>query len=487
MPNSTEDISNSPSKNQTLELCEEAVKKKAINIRYVAKRFLTPELCVQAVERDVEAILFIKKEFLTKEVLLAFFTHLGSANNRETRDLIERFDQRIKKLKGFDIGSVIDEEFAIELARINGISIKILPSQLVSKNVAITALDTYGNAIGHTSIGKQTKELVLRAIKGGAHQWFIDAEFLEDDDVLDALITENPEKFHNLKEDQKTYERCLLGAQHGLDFHSVSVEHYTKEMFDALVSKGNVKIKEIPDEFLDKEVKKHLITHSTLNQLDGLLPDDMDEELAYLAICTGYSLLYNCVRQHQSERIVKEALDRSWMEIKHVKPEFLTKELAEQLVPQNAQAIKYFPKESLTEELCCFAVSKGVSVTDFDSSLQSQRIIDELLQSGALKCKRIIEGDVSSMITRVTNDESKRRFDAIRSDFKTPAFYVEALKQNPNLLTHVPTDVLTDDVLVPLVQHNWRYIQYIPIECQTANVAMVALEQSPEAINYLEL
>ena len=487
MPNSMEDISNIPSKNQTLELCEEAVKKEATNIRYVAKRFLSTELCVQAVESDVEAILFIKKEFLNRDVLLAFFKHLGDPNSGKTQELIERLNKRIKKLKGFKWESVIDEELAMELVRINGASIKILPSHLISKEVATIALDTFGNAIGNRAIGKQTKELVLRAIKGGAHQWFIDNELFDDDEILDAFIIQNPEKFHILEEYQKTYERCLLAAQHGVGFGDIPVEYRSKEMFEALITKGNVQISQIPDEFLTKEVKKHLISHSNLNQLYELSSNDIDEELAYLAVCHDYSLGHDCIDEHQSERIVKEALSRSVTQVKYVKPEFLTKELAEKIIPESVDLIKYFPKESLTEELCYLAVSNGVSMTDFDASLQSERIIDKLLKDRRLECPRLRAGSIGALVHSITNEKSERNFDIIRPEFKTQAFYIEAFKQNCNLLTHVSIDILTDDILVPLIQHNWEYIQYIPKECQTANVAMAALEQNPEAINHFEL
>ena len=494
MPYSVEQFSSIPAKEQTLELCEEAVLRDWKNIKYVSKRFLSQELCLKAMEQNAHACLYIKKEALTAEIIVAFFKQVGEFGERSRQyafELFKKFEMRLAKFKNFKLEDVLDKESAIKMVKAYGNSFLLLPPvYLKDRDVVLASLETFGQAIEHIPPEEQTKEMALKAVKGGVNRTWLNYEFYKDDEVIDTMIANQPTSYHYLDRDEITYERCLLAVRNGLSFNYVDKEYYTQEVFDALMINGKVRLKDVPTEFLTKELLKLFLENTPVpsSDMEDLSPDVMDEELAYLAVCKGCTLeLTPCIREHQSKRVIKEALSRIWTDIKHVKPEFITKELAQWLIKQRPESIEAFPKEVLSEELCYFAVTKGVDLSCFDASFQSQRMINKILQSGLLKCERITEGNVGSIITRVTNDESKRRVDTIRSDFKTPAFYLEVLKQNSNLLTHVPTDVLTDDVLVPLVQHNWRYIQYIPKECQTANVAMVALEQSPEAINYLEL
>ena len=348
-----EQFSDIPARQQTLEMCEEAIQKDGRNIQYVAKRFLTPELCVKAVEQNIHAFFDIKGECLSFEAVIMFFKKLRLENERYTSFFLKKFMRRLKLLKKFKLNDYINKDRAIEMAKAHGVSILVLPTVYADdKDVIVASLDTYGRAIERIHESEQTKEMILKAIKGNAHPRFVSDYFMEDDEIIDAIIPKAPYKFSHAPKEKRTYERCLLAVQHGLEFKAVPIEYYSQEIFDGLVTNKRVELGRVPEEFLTKGlIKKAIMSGYTHDELMTLLPGETDEELAYLAVCQGHSLGLGFIYEHQSERIIKKAVEYSSSDAEYIKPELLTKELVECLVRQNPETIRFFSKELLSEEL----------------------------------------------------------------------------------------------------------------------------------------
>ena len=59
-----------PTKNQTLEMCEAAVEHDGLNIKKVSKRLISKELCIKAINNNADAFFLLGKEFICSQYSL---------------------------------------------------------------------------------------------------------------------------------------------------------------------------------------------------------------------------------------------------------------------------------------------------------------------------------------------------------------------------------------------------------------------------------
>ena len=117
------------------QLAWEKIKNNANNITY--------NDCVLAVEHDKQIISSIPSEFITEELCVSALN-----NNNSNKNLIQYIPQRL-----------LTKKFATRIVSINGIYLKYLPSEVISKNVILTAAKQKLNAIKYIPDEFKTDEI----------------------------------------------------------------------------------------------------------------------------------------------------------------------------------------------------------------------------------------------------------------------------------------------------------------------------------------
>ena len=423
-----------PTRNQTLEMCEAAVEHNGLNIKRVSKRLMSKELCVKAIQNDTDAFFELSKDYICKETLVEVYK--SAKKFKKGYHYNYEIEKKINRMKGIELSMFLVEDLAKAMVLFAGRLIE--KSELrpfrYDLEILVLALETYGDGIKYIPTEVQTKEHVLKAIQGGVRLEYISHVFLEDDEILDALVMKDKQYFSQLPEDKKTYHRCLLAVKHGLELKDIPKEHYTQEVAHAAVEFHSGNLGNIPTEFVTKELMLKAAEDSTLGFL-FLKPHVMDEEFAYELLQKGIPFRYACIRENQSQRMVDFALQQNIGNILNVRAEFLTDKIVDEILEEDAELIRGIPQEFVNEERVYSAVCKGVGLDNkVVKNNQSQRIIDELLKRNYFE---EVKGRPRLAIQRI---------ELVDEEFKTKEFFKEVLKTNSDALSIVPSEFIDEEL-----------------------------------------
>lgn len=423
-----------PTRNQTLEMCEAAVEHNGLNIKRVSKRLMSKELCVKAIQNDTDAFFELSKDYICKETLVEVYK--SAKKFKRNSQFNYEIEKKINRMKGIELSMFLDTDLAKAMVLFAGRLIE--KSELrpfrYDLEILVLALETYGDGIKYIPTEVQTKEHVLKAIQGGVRLEYISHDFLEDDEILDALVMKSKQYFAQLPKDKKTYHRCLLAVKHGLELKYIPDEHRTQEVAHAAVEFDSGSLDDIPTKFITKELMLKAVEDSTLGFL-FLKPHVMDEELAYELLQKGVPFRYTCIRENQSQRIVDFALQQNIGNVSYVRTEFLTDEIVDKILEEDAELISGISQEFINEERVYLSVCKGVGLDNKAvKNNQSQRIIDELLKRNYFK---EVDGRPRLAIGRI---------ELVNEEFKTKEFFMEVLKTNPDALSVVPSKFIDEEL-----------------------------------------
>lgn len=422
-------------RNQTLEMCEAALGRNGLFIENVSKRLLSKELCVKAIRQNPEAFLLLSKEYICKETLIAVYEE---AKAKKKVTFAYEIEKKINRMRGISLEGFLDIDLAKAMVSLTPYYLNERMFYRFRDKVEVIelALEKDGDKLSFIPQNEVTKEHVIKAIKGEVSFEKIPSDFLEDDDILDAMSAKGARYLKKLPNEKKTYQRCLLGVKEDFPIKDVPAEHHTQEMAIAFVTEGKGDLRDVPDKLINKELilKGAEVCSAQFMFFDSPL---IDEELAFQLTQKGVSISYNCIRRNQSQRIVDAALSESIGAIQYADPCFLTDEIVDEAIKKCGRLIKHIPKEFVNEERAYLAVCNDAGFLDVIQEYQSQRIIDELLRQKYFYSRKRASFEVNLRLELI---------DKVKEEFKTKDFYRELAKLEPRILNYMPEKMIDEEL-----------------------------------------
>lgn len=419
-----------PTKNQTLEMCEAAVEHDGLNIKKVSKRLLSKELCVKAVNSNPNAFFLLGREFVCKDTLMALYKNIERCER--TYGILYEIDKKINRFKGMSLADMLDEELAKVMISVDGRTIQRWDFSCFRDNLDVVeaGLESWGDIIKFIPEEKVTKEHVLKAIKGRIEFGNIPVKFLENDDVLDTLVATNKDYFRYIPQEKLTYERSVLAVKAGVSIKRIPKECLTQELSHLAVEADSWSVEYIPLEFLTREL---ILEAAEKSRYAPLYVDVKagNEELAYELVLKGVSLEAPCICEYQSQRIVDVAVANNVFDIRYAKEEFIDDEMVDKVILKNPKLIDQIPLSFINQERVETAVKGGVSLENkVVRSNQTQKIIDLLLENDYFK----------------DDSEIEEKLKLVDEQLKTKEFFRKFVVKFPRAINLVPVEMLDEEI-----------------------------------------
>ena len=322
-----------------------------------------------------------------------------------------------------------DEEFYINLVK--GYSLKYVPVDKITKKICLTAIDRYAFSLEYVPTKYKDYDLCMRAYNVAPSTIEYIPKSILDIDMCMKAVKYNGSLLKFVPDEFKNMDICIHAVENRVD----ALEYVPNEIklindfWKRLVHSRNSSILK----FMPEKLKTYEFCSAIRYYKDDLIyvPDNLKTKDFYLQII-------------QNSNSFSSNIDELYGLFADISSKnMLDNDIYEKLVEKSHKILPRIPAESRTRKLCMIAIKQD------SMSLQH---VPMLLR------------DHEMCLTAIKNAPG-------------------AINYFP--ISHIPTNVLNEEICTRSVMKNGRLLQLIPNHLKTINVCMMAINQDPAAIEHV--
>lgn len=337
-----------------------------------------------AIKNSISDISEAKLEFLGKDVLVESLKHSAYALNYFPKELINEEFCYLAVCQGLDLENHIVVENQ---------STRIIDKLIEKKFFELKPSEYF----------KRDKKIAL-----------VKKEFLTKD-FFKKVLKMNKYALEAAPEDVLDEELCYLAVCQGYSLKESFMKNYqSQRIVNKVFEMGDKSLKNVKAEFMTKELIEEAV--KALEENIKYIPEQLlTEELCYLYVSSGHSLITRDLRDYQSQRVADKAFENNTNEITFICDEFKTKEMSLKAFEADCSLVAEIPEQFTTAEMWLEAIKEYDYLFNYAP--------EKLLTSSNL-CLELVKYDWRMIIR-------------IPSKYHTPEIAMVAYEQNETAVRYI--------------------------------------------------
>jgi len=299
-----------------------------------------------------------------------------------------------------------------------------------------------------------TRELCEVAIKNAWHGDVLKyiPDIFKTKELCNLAFERSPYSIEYIPEEYITERQCLQAIKcSGYLLNDIPMKYRTKEIcMIAMQSDSSPDFKDIPKEFLDKDIYLSWLMNSSF-KIDPLkkIPEQFYDYDIYLAAvkADGRELKY-VPKELISSEMCYEAIRKDSEAAKYIPPNLFSEKMANALVEKGDYYFEYIPKEVLNEEICIKAIKKGdrfrgTVLKHIPDEMKTQKMCDVAIEVSVWSLASVPEKYVTlDMLIYVAKQAPGRLEDNFPQKYRTQEFIKKIVEQAPGAEGYIKNNIM---------------------------------------------